>query len=97
MPLSLDQHLATAERDYAALARFADRRERFLDALDWTALEEQFAREVSMTDDLINDDLASLWLYIDHLSRWSADAGANATGPAQFLRISRPFRDYAPH
>ncbi|WP_294443866.1 hypothetical protein [uncultured Sphingomonas sp.] len=97
MPLSLDQHLARAERDYAALARFADRRERFLDALDWTALDEQFAREASMTDDLINDDLASLWLYIDHLGRWSADAGPDATGPAQFLRISRPFQDYTPH
>ena len=97
MPISLERHLAIAERDYAALSRFAVRRERFLAALDWTALEEQFAREASMTDDLINDDLASLWLYIDHLGRWSADAGSDAAGPAQLLRISRPFRDYTPH
>jgi hypothetical protein len=96
MPLSLDEHLATAERDYAALARFADRRERFLDALDWTALDEQFVRETSMTDDLINDDLASLWLYIDHLGRWSADA-ALALGARLLRRLSRPFRDYTPH
>lgn len=97
MPISLEHHIAIAEREYAALVRFADRRERFLDALDWTALDEQFAREASMTDELINDDLASLWLYIDHLGRWSADAGPNAIGPTQFLRITRPFRDYTPH
>ena len=97
MPISLEHHLAIATRDYAALSRFAVRRERFLDALDWTALEEQFAREASMTDDLINDDLASLWLYIDHLGRWSADAGPDAPGPESILRIAREPRDYMPY
>ena len=97
MPISLEHHLAIAERDYAALSRFADRRERFLDALDWTALEGHFAREASMTDDLINEDFASLWLYIDHLGRWSADAGPDAPGPDSILYIAREFRDYTPH
>lgn len=78
MPISLEQHLAIATRDYAALSRFAVRRERFLDAL-------------------INDDLASLWLYIDHLGRWSADAGPDAPGPDSTLRIARAPRDYTPH
>lgn len=96
MPISIEQHLAIATRHYAALSRFADRRERFVDALDWTAMEEQLAREVSMTDDLINDDLASLRLYIGHLRRWSADAGPDALGPEAILRIEHEPRNYTP-
>ena len=51
----MDIHLAIAsvQADAARIARYTDRRDRFLDALDWSALDEQTAREAAMLDDLL--------------------------------------------
>jgi hypothetical protein len=51
-----------------ALERFAKRRERFLDALDFEALDLQTQREIEMADELVNDDLAFGHLYVEHLA-----------------------------
>lgn len=65
--MTLPDRLAIAHSDYARLARFADRRDCFLDALDWDLLDDAFARETSMDDDRVEGDLADAWLYMDHL------------------------------
>ena len=59
--------LAVARADAANLARFIERRERFLDALDWPMMSEEHARQSSMLDDLLEGDMADAILYIDWL------------------------------
>ena len=44
-----------------------ERRERFLDALDWSMLTEDHARQSAMLDDLLEGDMADAILYIDWL------------------------------
>jgi hypothetical protein len=64
-----------SERDPACLARrltelerFDDRRERFLEHLDFAALDEQTCREISMADDHLAETLMFGRLYAQHLS-----------------------------
>ncbi|WP_122927211.1 hypothetical protein, partial [Pseudomonas viridiflava] len=57
--------LAVARADAANLARFIERRERFLDALDWPMMSEEHARQSSMLDDLLEGDMSDAILYID--------------------------------
>ena len=67
MSITLPEEVARASRALCALERFAQRRERFLECLDWSAFDEQFIRETSMADDRLNDELAETWLYLSHL------------------------------
>ncbi len=95
MRLALADLYARALRDHAALERFAVRRQRFLEALDWTALGDQFARETSMGDDHIMGDLADARLYVCHLEeRLAAEAPGDDPGQPidHYLVIACPWR-----
>ena len=62
-PVDIHLAIASVRADAARIARYTDRRDRFLDALDWSALDEQTAREAAMLDDLLAGDLADAALY----------------------------------
>jgi hypothetical protein len=73
MTTSLTARLERARRAYAALERFAARRARFLEALDWNALGSDVARQSADRTDRLMGDLADAWLYVDHLERHTGD------------------------
>lgn len=58
MSLHIEQRLASDRRQHAEISRYASRRERFLEALDWDAMLDSFAFETSMDDEAIDHDLA---------------------------------------
>lgn len=70
--LFCERDLCRACDKLTALERFAKRRERFIDALDFDALDLQTQREIEMADEHLNYDLASGYLYIEHLSEMNA-------------------------
>ncbi len=92
--MTLADRLDIARADYARLARYADRRDRFLDALDWQLLDDAFARETSMNDDRVEGDLADAWLYMDHLETQLAVEGDG--DEASTLRLLAPARRCQP-
>jgi hypothetical protein len=55
-----------------ALERFADRRDQFIDALDFHALDVQTQHEIEMDDEHVADDILSAHLYIAHLAEMIA-------------------------
>lgn len=67
MSLSLEQMLVQARREHTAIARYAARRERFLDALDWDAMPDSFAFEASMQDEAIDHDVVTLAVRVAYL------------------------------
>ncbi len=86
------QHaLGVAHADAARLARYIDRRERFLDALDWTMLTEGQARQSSMLDELLEDDLAASALYIDWLVERLVCDDTPLPGVLRFAPYPRPW------
>lgn len=86
------QHaLGVARADAAHLARYIDRRERFLDALDWTMLTDDQARQSSMLDELLEDDLAASRLYIDWLVERGASADTPLPGVMRYAPYPRPW------
>ncbi|MEP3145478.1 hypothetical protein [Qipengyuania citrea] len=63
---------ATRDADHAArilteLGRYADQRDRFIDALDFDALDPQTQREICMEDHHLAEQLAFGPIYIHHL------------------------------
>ena len=89
--MQIQHALAVAQADAANLARYIERRERFLDALDWTMLTEDHARQAAMLDDLLEGDLADSALYIDWLVERLAGASANVPGVLRFTPHPRPW------
>ena len=89
----MDIHLAIAsvQADAARIARYTDRRDRFLDALDWSALDEQTAREAAMLDDLLAGDLADAALYILWLEERLASGETDVPGVLRFYPHPRPW------
>lgn len=65
--MQIQDALPIARADAARLLRFIARRERYLDALDWSLLTEEHARQSAMLDDLLAGDLADSRLYIEWL------------------------------
>ena len=65
--MQIHHAIEIAKGDERRIARFIDRRDRFLDALDWDALPEQAARESAMMDALLAQDLAESASYVDWL------------------------------
>ena len=96
--MTLADRLAIARADYARLARFADRRDRFLDALDWQLLDDAFARETSMDDDRVEGDLADAWLYMDYLEgRLAREGDQPELSTLRFLPPTRRWHGLADH
>ena len=56
-----------ATRILAELGRFSDQRDRFIDALDFDALDPQTQREICMEDHHLAEQLAFGPIYIHHL------------------------------
>lgn len=83
--------LAVARADSANLARFIERRERFLDALDWPMMSEEHTRQSSMLDDLLEGDMADAILYIDWLVDRLADDAGPIPGVLRFTPRPRPW------
>lgn len=59
--------LVIARADLARIARYIERRERFLDALDWSLLSDAQARQSAMLDELLAEDMAEGQNYVDWL------------------------------
>lgn len=86
------QHaLGVARADAAHIMRYIDRRERFLDALDWSMLTEDQVRQASMLDELLEDDLAEAVRYIDWLVERGARSDAPLPGVMRFAPHPRPW------
>lgn len=86
------QHaLGVARADAAHLARYIERRERFLDALDWSMLTDDQARQSSMLDELLEDDLAAAIRYIDWLVEREAVNDTPLPGVMRFAPYLRPW------
>ncbi|MCF8706265.1 MULTISPECIES: hypothetical protein [Sphingomonadaceae] len=73
MPLTIAARLDRARHSHATLVRFSERREAFLEALDWEAFDPGFVRETSMADEQLSLDLADAWLLVDHLEERLAE------------------------
>jgi hypothetical protein len=89
--MEIRQALAVARADAAHLVRFIQRRERFLDALDWLMLSEDHARQAAMLDDLLEEDMADAILYINWLVERLADHAESLPGVLRFTRHPRPW------
>jgi hypothetical protein len=89
--MEIQHALAVARADAAHLARFIERRERFLDALDWPMLSEDHARQTAMLDDLLEEDMADAILYIDWLVERLADDAKPLPGVLRFTPHPRPW------
>lgn len=61
--------------DYARIVRYGERRERFLEALDWSQMTPEFCSRTSMADECVNEETAEAWLYLDHLEHRLAREG----------------------
>ena len=84
--------LTMARADAANLARFIERRERFLAGLDWLMLSDEDARQSSMLDDLLEGDMAAAILYIDWLVERLAGDGEPLPGVLRFSPHPRASR-----
>ena len=89
--MHINNALAIARADAARLARYMARRELFLDALDWSLLTEDDARQSAMLDDLLAGDLADSALYIDWLEHRMIEGGDRLTGVLRFAPHPRPW------
>jgi len=74
--------------DHARIARYAERRSRFLDALDWSQMTPEFCRRTSMADEWVDLEAAEAWSYLQHLDSRLAREG---DGPIEmFARFVIP-------
>lgn len=89
--MKITDALAIARVDAARLVRFIDRRECFLDALDWSLLSEDHARQSAMLDDILEGDLADSALYLDWLAQRVAEDNVSVPGALRFAPYPRPW------
>lgn len=89
--MNITHVLTVAKADATRIERFIARRQRFLDALDWSMLTEQHARESAMLDDLLAGDLADAILYIDWLEERVANGVTAVAGVLRFDPHPRPW------
>lgn len=73
-----DRDIARATRKLAALQRHAERRDRFLDALDFDALDPQTQREICMEDHHLAEQISFGPIYLYHLETLEAQRAAIA-------------------
>jgi hypothetical protein len=66
---AIHQQIAAAETRLARLERFADRRERFLDAIDWRQMTGHDAVMAEIADDDLAEELGSAHGEVEHLHR----------------------------
>ncbi len=88
--MQINDALAIARADVTSIARFIERRESFLEALDWSMLTDAQARQSSMLDELLDEDLADGLRYIDWLVE-RANSSAPTPGALRFAPHPRPW------
>ena len=88
--MQINDALAIARADVAGIARFIERRATFLDALDWSMLTDAQARQSSMLDELLDEDLADGLRYIDWLVE-RVDSHVPIPGALRFAPHPRPW------
>ncbi|MBB3588708.1 MULTISPECIES: hypothetical protein [unclassified Sphingomonas] len=88
--IQINDALAIARADVANIARFIERRERFLDALDWSMMTDAQVRQSSMLDELLDEDLAIGLHYIDWLID-RVDSQVPTPGALRFAPHPRPW------
>lgn len=66
---AIHRQISTAERGLMALERFAMRRERFLDAIDWEMMTGDDCFDAQIRDDELDEDIAAAHMEIEHLHR----------------------------
>ncbi len=89
--MDIQHALGVARADAAHLSRYIERREHFLDMLDWSMLTESQARQASMLDELLEDDLAAAGRYIDWLIDRQARDDKPLPGVMRFAPHPRPW------
>jgi hypothetical protein len=89
--MDIQHTLGIARAAAAHLSRYMDRRERFLDALDWSMLTEAQVRQSTMFDELLEDDLAAADRYIDWLIERQARGAAPRARMMRFAPHPRPW------
>lgn len=66
---SIEKALALVQADAARIERFAERREKFLDALDWSMLTCSQVFESAMLDVMLDDDIAKARSHVRNAER----------------------------
>lgn len=89
--MHIQDALAVARADATRIAHFIERRERFLDALNWSMLTDDHARQSAMLDDLLEGDMADAILYIDWLVERLAGDAEQVPGVLRFTPHPRPW------
>lgn len=89
--MHIEHALAVATADAARIERYAERRERFMDALDWTAMTDRDIFEAAMLDCMLETDLAEASLYIMHLAAMAADGVSEIATVVRFAPFPRPW------
>lgn len=89
--MQVQEALAIARADAARIAHFIERRDRFLNALDWSLLTEEHARQSAMLDDLLEGDLADAILYVDWLTERHCEGAGPLPGVLRFTPHPRPW------
>ncbi|WP_030540234.1 hypothetical protein [Sphingobium sp. DC-2] len=89
--MHIDQAIAVATADFACLERYVERRERFLDGLDWTAMTSIAVYEAAMLDELLETDMAEAFSYLMHLEGLLAAGITQVTGVLRFDPFPRPW------
>lgn len=89
--MHIDQAIAIVTADAARLERYVERREGFMDALDWTAMTDRDIFEAAMLDHLLETDMAEAFSCVMHLEELSAAGITQVTGVVRFAPFPRPW------
>jgi hypothetical protein len=91
MAMHIEQAIALVSADAARIERYVERRECFLDALDWSAMSGRDVIEAAMLDDLFETDLAEASSYIMHLASLAAEGISEIDAVVRFAPYPRPW------
>lgn len=89
--MHIDHAIALVAADAARLDRYVERRERFLDGLDWSAMTDRDIFEAALLDGLLETDMAEASSYITHLMALAADGVSELAAVVRFAPFPRPW------
>lgn len=89
--MHIDHAIAIVSADAAIIGRYIERRERFLDGIDWSAMTKQDIHESAMLDVLLECDVAEATSYLQHLADLAAVGIHHIDGVLRFRPFPRPW------
>jgi hypothetical protein len=89
--MHIDRAIAIVSADAAIIGRYIERRERFLDALDWSAMTNRDIHESAMMDALLESDAAEADCYRAHLAELAAVGIHHIDAVLRFRPFPRPW------